>query len=87
MPADAFVTPARATTPHRGSSALERRKWLVVWSTLIGCLGVLDIYRMTRRDQSTLSETIRFVLHTDTPAGKAIFLTAVAVFVIHILNP
>lgn len=72
--------------PLRGSSASDRRFWLKVWGGVFGCLGVLDIWRMTKHDESTLSESIRRVFRTDTLVGRALFLTALVIFARHILK-
>lgn len=64
----------------------DRRKWLTVWGVALGCLGALDIWRMTKDDDTTLSASIRYVLRTDTPGGEALFLAALDVFAKHILH-
>jgi hypothetical protein len=68
------------------SNAADRRFWTKAWFGIFGCLGVLDIWRMTKHDESTLSETARHVLRTDTPQGKALFLVLTYAFVRHILK-
>lgn len=85
-PADGLATLAWATTPQGGLNASKRRFWLRVWGTIFGCLGVLDIYRMTKHDGSTLSASIRYVFSTDTPEGKVLFLGALAVLAYHIFH-
>lgn len=70
--------------PFDNSKAL---RWKILWGGLFGCLGGLDVWRMTKGDDSTLSATIRTVFRTDTPEGKALFCFALAVLAVHILHP
>lgn len=82
-PAERLVTLSRATPPQRGS----RRSWRAFWITAFLAGGVVDVWRMSKKDGTTLSETIRWGFGTDTPLGKVEFLCGLAALGWHILNP
>lgn len=67
-------------------SPAQRRFWAGFWGGTFVAFGVIDLYRMTKHDGSTLSENIRRVFRTDTPEGEALFLAALAVLARHILD-
>lgn len=68
-------------------TGLQGRRWRFFWALVFTLGGAVDIWRMTRRDGSTLSSNIRRVFRTDTPKGKALFLLALAILAVHILFP
>lgn len=72
--------------PTQHPEAVRRRFWFKVWVTAFGTLGAVDVWRMTKHDDSTLSATIRRTFHTDTPEGKALFLSALVLLARHILH-
>lgn len=51
----------------------EARRWAIFWMVAIGGLGVLDGWRATKHDGSTVSELTRAAFAVDTPRGRQAF--------------
>lgn len=49
-----------------------RRQWCVFWFSVIGTLGLLDYWRSTKHDGSTLSECVG-AIKDSVPHGDVIF--------------
>jgi hypothetical protein len=73
--------------PVEARKGLRSLRWKHFWYAVFALGGVIDIWRALQGDESTLSDTIRFVFHTNSPEGKVSFLAALAVLGIHILFP
>ena len=64
----------------------EALRWKAFWIATIGGLGVLDTWRASKHDGSTLSEHGRLIIRTDTPTGKVLFSLGCIAFWHHILK-
>lgn len=56
------------------------------WGGLVAALLVLDYYRWKKNDRTTFSDSIRYVLHTDTEEGKAALRLLLDLFYRHLIN-
>lgn len=78
----------RWVQPHHKPSAALR--WALFWMGSVGVLGLLDGWRATRHDGSTISELTRVAFATHTPSGRLAFAAcwgaASALFLRHILH-
>lgn len=57
----------------------------MVWLTIGGAVGVLDYWRDTKKDGTTISENLRVL--TATTFGKVAFVSGLLGFAKHILSP
>lgn len=65
---------------------VEPLRWAIRWGVFLAVVGAFDLWRSSKRDGSTLSESVRYVLQTDTPHGRAHFEGALIAFHKHIVR-
>lgn len=74
-----------------GALSPSDRRW--IWGSfgVLGAWGLVDLWRLSRHDQSTFSDMTRNVFRVDEPLGRSVFLTilfgSTAIFAKHILKP
>lgn len=65
---------------------VEPLRWALRWGAILAALGLFDLWRNSKGDDSTLSASVRWVFNTDTPDGRAAFEAALIAFHKHILK-
>lgn len=74
--------------PHTTSAAL---RWRFLWLGFGASIGVVDAWRSTKHDGSTISELNRVAFATHTRQGRATFVATLgalgALYAHHILYP
>lgn len=59
---------------HAPEKAPNRNFWLGVWATVAGGFTALDLWRYSRQDRTTFSDSIRYLFDINTRKGKRRFL-------------